>query len=60
LKGHNFLNSIPFFTIFNALNMLIGGVQVLFKHKKQWNPSLGSGLLWTFKCYHCNSITTNE
>ncbi len=60
LNGHNFLNSIPFFTIFNALNMLIGGVQVLFKHKKQWNPSLGSGLLWTFKCYHCNSITTNE
>jgi hypothetical protein len=37
-------NFIPFLTIFSALNMPIRGVQVLFKHQKQWSPPLGSSL----------------
>ncbi len=32
LRGHNFVNFIMFLTIFNALNMPIGGVQVFFRH----------------------------
>jgi len=36
LKAHNFINSIPFFMMFCALNVPIGGIQVLFKHQKQW------------------------
>jgi len=44
LRGHNFFNSIMFLKILNALNTLIGGVQVLFKHQKQWNPPLGCGM----------------
>ncbi len=28
LKAHNFLDSIPFFTIFNALDAPIGGVEI--------------------------------
>ncbi len=31
LRGHHFFNSIPFFTIFNGLDVPIG-IQVLFKH----------------------------
>jgi hypothetical protein len=34
LGGYNFLNSIPFFTIFNALGVPIKGVQILFEHPK--------------------------
>jgi hypothetical protein len=60
LKGHNFLDSIPFFIIFNALDMLIEGVQVFFTRPKKWSPPLGFGLPSAFKCYNCNSITTNE
>jgi hypothetical protein len=60
LKGHNFLNFIPFFTFFSALDAPIEGVQVLFEHKKKWNPPLGFSLPWMIKCYSCNSITTNE
>jgi len=30
--------------IFNALDTPIGGVQVLFRHKKQWNLPFGFGL----------------
>jgi len=30
LKDHNFLNSIPFLTILNALDTPIAGVQVFF------------------------------
>jgi hypothetical protein len=30
--------------IFGAPDAPIGGVQVLFKHKKQWNPPLESSL----------------
>jgi hypothetical protein len=30
-RGHNFFNSIPFLTIFTALNTPIGRVQVLFR-----------------------------
>ncbi len=60
LRHHNFLNSIPFWTIFSALNTPIGRVQVLFKCQKQWNPPLGSGMPWRFKCYNCNSIPINE
>jgi hypothetical protein len=48
LKGHNFLNFIPFCTIFSALIVPIGRVQVLFRRKKQWNPPLGYGLPWMF------------
>ncbi len=32
-QGYNFFNFNSFLTIFNALNALIGGVQVLFKHQ---------------------------
>jgi hypothetical protein len=32
LGSHNFLNSIPFFMIFNVLNAPIGGVQILLGH----------------------------
>jgi hypothetical protein len=32
LGGHNFFNSTPFLTIFNALDVPIGGVQILFGH----------------------------
>jgi hypothetical protein len=52
--GHNFLNSISFLTIFNALEPPIRGVQVLFKHHKQCSPPLGFGLPSAFKCYNCN------
>ncbi len=58
--GHNFLNSIPFFTISNAPNVPIRKVQVLFRHIKQWSLPLRSSLLWMFKCYSCNSIATNK
>ncbi len=44
--------------IFSATEALIGQVQVLFGHQKQWNPPFGFGLPWTFKCYSCNSIAT--
>jgi hypothetical protein len=37
--GHNFLNYILFLTIFNASNVPIEGVQVLFGHKKTTKPS---------------------
>jgi hypothetical protein len=40
----NFFNSISFLTIFSAQDVPIGGIQVLFKHQKQWNPPLGSSL----------------
>ncbi len=60
LRRHNFFNFILFLVIFNALNAPIGGVQVLIKHKKQWTPPFGCGMLWMFKCYNCNSITINE
>jgi hypothetical protein len=33
-NGHNFFNSIIFLTIFNALDMLIGKIQVLLDVKK--------------------------
>jgi hypothetical protein len=59
LRGHNFLNSIPFFMIFSALDVL-RRVQVLFRHHKQWSPPLGFGLFWVFNYYSCNSISTNE
>jgi hypothetical protein len=35
LTGHNFFNSIPFLMIFNAPDVLIRRVQILFKHKKK-------------------------
>ncbi len=44
LGGHNFFNSISFFTMFNVTNALLGKVQVLFKHNKQRSPALGSEL----------------
>jgi hypothetical protein len=40
--GHNFINSIPFLTIFNAPSASIGGVQVLFGHQEQQSPPLES------------------
>jgi hypothetical protein len=43
LRGHHFFNSIPFFTIFNGLYAPIG-IQVLFRHQKQWKPPLGFSL----------------
>jgi len=60
LKGHNFLNFISFLTIFNASDMPIERIQILFIHQKQWSCPLGFGLPWVFKCYNHNSITTNE
>jgi hypothetical protein len=44
LRGHNFFNSIPFLMIFSAPNVLIGGVQILFKHQENWSLPLGFGL----------------
>ncbi len=44
LRGHNILNSISFLMIFSAPNVPIRRVQVLFRHQKQWNHPLGSGL----------------
>jgi hypothetical protein len=44
LGGCNFLNPNPFLMIFSALDAPIGGVQVLFQHKKQRRPPLGSSL----------------
>jgi len=41
LKGHYFFNFISFFMNFSALDATIGGVQVLFKHKKRWNLPFG-------------------
>jgi hypothetical protein len=40
LRGQNFFNYIPFLMIVNALNVPIGGVQVLFRRKKQWSFAL--------------------
>jgi hypothetical protein len=60
LRGHNFLYSIIFLMILNALDASIGRVQVLFRCQKQWSPPLGFGLPWVVKCYSCNSIATNE
>jgi len=51
---------ISILMIFSALDKPIGGVQVLFIHKKQWNPPFGISLPWMLKYYSCNSITTNE
>jgi hypothetical protein len=56
LKGHNFLNSTSFLMIFSALEAPIRGVQVLFRHWKQWRPPFRFGLPWVFKCCSCNSI----
>jgi hypothetical protein len=33
-----------FLMIFSALDAPIGGVQIFFKHKKQWSLPLGFGL----------------
>jgi hypothetical protein len=44
LGSHNFLNFIPFFTIFSAPHASIEEVQVLFGHQKQWSPPLEFGL----------------
>jgi len=49
-----------FFWRFSAPDEPIGGIQVLFKHKKQWTPPLWSSLPRTLKCYRCNSIAINE
>jgi hypothetical protein len=38
LGGHNFFDPISFLTIFCAPYAPIGGIQVLFRHKKQQNP----------------------
>ncbi len=50
LRGCNFLNFIPFLTIFCAPDMSIKGVQVLFGHQKQQSLPLESGLPWVLKC----------
>jgi hypothetical protein len=42
----------------SAPEALIRGVQVLFKHKKQWSLPFGFGLPRALKCYSCNSIAT--
>jgi hypothetical protein len=44
LGVHNFLGFISFLTNFSAPKVLIRGVQIVFGHQKQWNPSLGFGL----------------
>ncbi len=41
LGSHNFLNFIQFLTIFNAPKALVGGVQVFFRHQRQWSPPHG-------------------
>jgi hypothetical protein len=45
LGGYNFLNSIPFSTIFNALDAPIGRIQVLFGHQKKWSLPLNLAYL---------------
>jgi hypothetical protein len=49
-----------FWTIFNALNVPIRGVQILFRCKLQWKPCFIFGMPWVLKCYSCNSIATNK
>jgi hypothetical protein len=44
MGGYNFLNFIPFSTIFSALDERIGRVQILIGHQKQWSPPLKSSL----------------
>jgi hypothetical protein len=44
LGGCNFFNSNPFLIIFNASDVSIRVVQVLFGHKKQQGPPLESSL----------------
>jgi hypothetical protein len=44
LEGHNFLISYSFLTIVSMSDAPRGGVQILFGHKKQQSPPLGSGL----------------
>ncbi len=34
MGGHNFFNFIPFLIIFSALEVPIGGVQVILRHQK--------------------------
>jgi len=41
---NDFFNFISFLMIFSATEALIGQVQVLFGHQKQWNPPSGFGL----------------
>ncbi len=48
-KGYNFLNFIPFLTIFSAPNVPIREVQVLFGHQEQQSPPPESCAL-TLKC----------
>jgi hypothetical protein len=38
LGGHNFLIFHPFPMILSVLDALKEGLQILFKHRKQWNP----------------------
>jgi len=44
MQKNNFLNSNPFLMIFSALDVPIGGVQILFDHQKQRSLTLGFGL----------------
>jgi hypothetical protein len=44
LGGHNYLNFIPFLTIFSAPYLPIKRVQIFFGHQKQQSPPLGSCL----------------
>jgi hypothetical protein len=36
LRGHNFLTSSPFLSIFIAMDAQRGGLYLLFGHHKQW------------------------
>jgi len=58
--GRNFLNSNMFLTIFDVLDVPIGGVQVLFGHQKQQSPPLGSGLRWTLNWLFMASMQKRE
>ncbi len=57
---YNFLISNSFFMIVSVLNAPRGGPQVLFRHKKQQNPPLGSSLPWTLKCWVIGGTTLHK
>ncbi len=51
------LNLNSFLTIFNVPDAPIGGVQVLFGHRKQLSPPLRSDLPWALKCLVTGQFT---
>jgi hypothetical protein len=64
LKGHNFLISNPFLTIFSAMNVPRRNLQLFFGHHKQRSPPLKFFKLkflcaWTLAYLH-NALVNNK